>query len=234
MFHRIREHILERHNFYVEQVQRRILSQFPDIESEAEEYANNEYQRLASAPAREDVDLSDIAEYAHDRATEHYELLSDLKKQTLLGAIAGVYHQWDKELRDFVERELTHDVQDPEKHAWHDNMFELLTHFGWDVRSRPFFPKIDACRLVVNVYKHGNGPSLTQLGQRYPKYLRDPFAKPDEEASLRDDFLHHEWLEVSATDLNDFAAGFRSFWEEFPERLFLDPTRLVASGRDQP
>jgi hypothetical protein len=126
MYYRIREHILERHNFYVEQVQARILSQFPDIEGEAEEYANSEYGRLAAAPAREDIDLSDLAEYAHERAIEHYGLLSDLKKQTLLSSIAGMYHQWDKELRDFVERELTHDVQDPEKHAWQGNMFELL------------------------------------------------------------------------------------------------------------
>jgi hypothetical protein len=103
-------------------------------------------------------------------------------------------------------------------------MFELLRYFGWDVRSQLFFAKIDACRLVVNVYKHGNGSSLTKLAERYPKYLRDPFAKSDEEAPLRDDFLHHEWLEVSAADFNDFAAGFRRFWEEFPERLFLSAT----------
>jgi hypothetical protein len=95
MYYRIREHILERHNFYVEQVQARILSQFPDIEGEAEEYANSEYGRLAAAPAREDIDLSDLAEYAHERAIEHYGLLSDLKKQTLLSSIAGMYHQWD-------------------------------------------------------------------------------------------------------------------------------------------
>jgi len=46
--------------------------------------------------------LAVIAEEATDRAEYLYELLSDLQKQTFLGALAGLYHQWDKDLRHFV------------------------------------------------------------------------------------------------------------------------------------
>lgn len=40
---------------------------------------------------------------------------------------------------------------------------------------KSYFPKLDACRLVVNVYKHGKGTALNQLRSRYPEYLADPF-----------------------------------------------------------
>ena len=61
------------------------------------------------------------------------------------------------------------------ENAWRRNVLDLLNDFGWDCRSLPSFSKIDACRLVVNVYKHGKGPSLEDLAKRYPEYLDNGF-----------------------------------------------------------
>lgn len=115
MWHGIRRRLLQRHDFYVAEVRRRVIKQFSDVEGEAERFGGLEYERLSSEPSDELNDpydaLAVIAEEATDRAEYLYDLLSDLKKQTFLGALAGLYHQWDEDLCHFVERELRHNFE---------------------------------------------------------------------------------------------------------------------------
>lgn len=136
-----------------------------------------------------------VAETANEHGQNLYSLLHDLRKQMLLSALAGCYHQWDKELREFIEGELskTFKHDDAKRIAWNLNIgtiFDLIAQFGWNCRALPFFRHIDACRLVVNVHKHGKGSSLEQLAATYPEFLRNPVAEvaPD----LVSDFLDHE------------------------------------------
>jgi hypothetical protein len=217
-----RRHIIERHDFYVAQVKTRVLSHFVDIENEAECFAETEYQRLGSMGSGEHGDMCAVAEAAEARAQNFYALLSDLKKQTLLGALAGCYHQWDKELRGFLERELMHNFQanDVQKLAWSKNVTDVLKQFGWDIRERAFFLLIDACRLIVNVYKHGKGPSLDVLAKYYPIYLRNSLS--DGVWPGLSQHVDHEWLDLSEVQFDEIAAAMRQFWDGFPERLYLE------------
>ena len=111
------------------------------------------------------------------------------------------------------------------KVAWKDpitNVFDLLTEFGWTVRSEPFFALIDACCLIVNVYKHGKGRSLEELNRdylRYLRYLRDPFG-PGVPVFIKD-YLDHKLLTVSEGHFMEIADALRAFWVTFPERLYL-------------
>jgi hypothetical protein len=221
----MKPHILEKHDFYVTQIKERVLAQLKDLEGDADRYAKIQYQRLIEIPGDDNTDMADLAEMAHERAVSHYELLSDLKEQVILGALAGLYHQWEKELRDFIERELMDGVEAEQasKRAWCGSImdiFRLLTDFGWDVHGEPFFPKINACRLIVNVHKHGNGPSLDDLRSKYPDYLRDPFGKPLSDPFS--DYVNYDWLTISEQNFNEIACALRAFWVEFPERLYKD------------
>jgi hypothetical protein len=227
----VRQLILETHDFYIEQVKARVLGQFRDIGDEADRFANAEYGRLGSLPGDGTTGLDEIAEAALDRARDFYTLLSDLRKQMLLGALAGLYHQWDKDLRGFIERELRHDI---DRHLaeqfWSRNLgsvFDLLAEFGWDCRSAAFGPKIEACGLIVNVYKHGKGRSLDDLVVRFPEYLDDGFTAPP----MASGFVDHEWLSISEEQFEELAQALRLFWEAFPERLFLKPPNPVAEPR---
>jgi hypothetical protein len=65
--------------------------------------------------------------------------------------------------------------------------------------------------------KHGNGQSLRDLAERYPRYLGLPTA-PDRK---RVDGLEHEWLSVSSADFDAIAHVLRAFWVAFPERSYL-------------
>jgi hypothetical protein len=226
MWSETRRRIIDRHNFYAAQVVAKVLAQFRDIETEAKAYAERQYNELASVPAHEDVDGSELAELANDRGQQLYGLLHDLKQQMILGAAAGMFHQWDKDLRTFAERELTHNFarQDAEDVAWKQgggSMFELLEQFGWNCRAAWFYPKIHACRLVVNVYKHGKGASLTDLAKLYPEYVNNPYPMDAHEFTFAENLLRHEWLTVSVDHFDEFAGALRGFWQEFPERLFL-------------
>src|SRR5260370_29416195 len=164
------KHFQQRHGFYCEQGKTRIFSQFENIESEADAYMEKEYDRLGSFYDSDDG----ASEVARDSAESFYSLLLDLKKQTVLGALAGMYHQWEKDLRHFIEGQLRHDgvgVDDARKIAWKlkvDDVFDILADFGWNCRKQSFFSQIEACRLVVNVYKHGKGSSLDKLADTFP------------------------------------------------------------------
>lgn len=217
---------LKRHRFYAEQIRKRVLSQFSNIEEEAKSIAEAEYERLGSHPASEDDhgEMAAYAEQAWDTGTSLYMLLDDLRIQTWLGALAGMYHQWDKDLRDFLEDELAHAYKRAEvkEHVWGKadigKIYDLIEQFGWPVRQRPWFPTLDACRLVVNVYKHGKGASLEQLAKKYPDYLKPPY-----QGILPDGMFepNHEHLGITEEQFSGFDKAIENFWLEFPERLYL-------------
>jgi hypothetical protein len=235
MWHGNRRRYLERHDFYVEQIKERVFSQFRDIEEQAKAYGGAAYESLCSMPGDENTDLADLAESAHDQSVDFYMMLGDLKKQVLLGALAGLYHQWDKDLRDFLEHELRHDLtaEFAVKESWLPNIgeiFDTLKEFGWDCTTVPFYEKIDGCRLIVNAYKHGKGKSLNDLAARFPEYLPNPIQETSP-LFTGNEFLDPEWLDISETQFDELAAALRQFWEAFPERSYLESTVVESNSR---
>jgi hypothetical protein len=222
MWSPIRRRILDRHDAYVEAVQARVISQFRDIDVQAERHAEARWEALLRMPAREDVDMADLAEVAQDTGLEKYEMLSFLKREMLLGSLAGLYHIWDRSLRDFLEKEFRHwmDALRIEKYAWRSDfngVVDCLRQFGWDIAKESFFEDLDACRLIVNVYKHGKGPALKDLAARYPRFLRY-HDKP--EFSFLAQHVDQEDLELSEQQFCKIARSLRAFWIGFPERLY--------------
>jgi len=219
LYRGLRDNIIERHDFYVEQVKKRLFSAFQNIEEEAETYANETYDRMGRYASEYD-DPALYAEAAHDAAIDHMWMLGELHKQVILGALAGMYHQWDKELRDFITRELRYTTtEETERTIWKVNsneLFDLLKDFRWDCRTEVFYPALDASRLIVNVYKHGNGKALEDLARKYPAYLFG--YKPAVEGYTSR--LDHEMLTVSEDQFEELAVNVRLFWEAFPERNY--------------
>lgn len=212
-----RQSLIKRHQFYVEQARKRVLSQFDNMEEEADKAAE---EWLEQSSDRHDP--GDFYEAAHDVGIEFYQLLSDMRDQTRLSVIAGMYHEWDKQLRHWLVREILH---------WHrgetavakvwsadfGKIADLLESFGWKVRSTGYFKTLDACRLVVNVYKHGAGKSLDDLKQNYAEYLDDPLSGsglPGSGALL--DYTH---LKVSDDQFQAFSDAIVAFWRDVPESV---------------
>lgn len=209
-----RRNLLEKHEFYVEQAKRKILCQFDDIENEARQKEEEVYEQLGKSAYGKLMEQYDAGEIAYEHACEHYELLRNMKMQMRLAALAGMYHQWEKDLRDFLEKEIQcdHKWKGAESYCWGSmkKLDEVLKAYGIDIQKMPFYDKINAARLIVNVYKHGKGASFEELCKEYPRFVKPSFLNA----------YYPENLTVSLDDFESFAEAIKTFWQDFPERSF--------------
>ena len=145
-----------------------------------------------------------------------------------LAMTASVFHQFDKALREKMAREFSHwQPAAVDQLIWSvdfPKLVELLEWTGIDIKSKPFYEKIEACHLLVNVYKHGKGRSHTELAGKYPQYY--PNYAPG--TGRRTTLPRPEQLEVSEAQFTDIADAIRDFWLNIPE--FRNESHL----RDQP
>lgn len=231
MWNPFRASLIEQHNFYVREARSRLLSRFDNIEADAERAAEAWLEESGRWFNPDSDDPGSYYEAANDVGIQHYRMLSEMREQTRLSVVAGMYHQWDKQLRDWLVREIQH---------WHRGDYvrtkvwgvefmlivDLLESFGWPLRSADYFKSLDACRLVVNVYKHGEGPSLQDLKGRYPEYLHDPFGGDGGSLSnvaLRD----HTALRVSDHQFQGFDDAMSAFWRDVPENVLSSSISIV-------
>lgn len=219
-----RQSLIQGHLFYVEQARKRLLSQFNDIEGEADKAAESWLDENKHRFNLEYHDPSDFYEIAQDEGIEFYQLLCEMRDRTRLSVVAGMYHEWDKHLRKWLTDEIRH---------WHDGetvpgkiwavdfgkLADLMESLGWKVRGQAYFPKLDACRLVVNVYKHGKGNSFDELKEKYPEYLPDALSKISEAFSSLG-YLDYTHLVVSENQLQGFSDAIVAFWKDVPKDVF--------------
>lgn len=224
MWEPFRQSLIESHLFYIEEAKKRLLSQFDDIESEAD-IASEVWLKDNAKYFNPDVhDSGEFEEKAYDAGIQFYQLLSDMRDTTRLSVVAGMYHEWDKNLRQWIVGEIRH---------WHvgrnvytgvwkqdiARLFDLLESLGWKIRDKDYFSMLDACRLVVNVYKHGNGNSLSDLKAKYPEYLANRIDNIIGR-SLDLEFLDHTHLFVNDSNLQCFSHAIVDFWRDVPDNIF--------------
>ncbi|MCQ1856132.1 hypothetical protein [Neorhizobium galegae] len=215
-----RESLIEQLDFFKSQADTRLLSQFENLSEEAEKRAEDVLETMGKHFDPDRHDLSDFYDAANDASIHYYGLLDGMRDQAVLSVAAGLYHQFEIRLRDFLATEFQkyfHGDKLKQK-LWRQvsgNIFDLLEGCGWDIRSEPFFAPIDACRLVVNVYKHGEGPSLDELKKKYPQFLRSIWGEGELDIMLR--LVDHTHLTVKRDDVDRFHEGLRLFWLSAPE-----------------
>jgi hypothetical protein len=219
-----RQWLIKAHLFYVEEARKRLLTQFNNIEADADRAAEDWLERSGRHfdPDRHDPDA--FYEAATDVGNEFYELLSNMREQTRLSVVAGMFHEWDKQFRDWLVREIQHwhHGDSAKLKIWsadYGQIADLLESLGWNIRSTEFFATLDACRLVVNVYKHGEGKSLDELRSRFPEHLDDPFSGAG--GALSDTkYRDHTSLKVSDDQFQAFSDAIVAFWRAVPENIF--------------
>lgn len=231
MWRPFRENLIANHKFYVEQSKSRLLSQFGDVEGEADRYAQKWLDDHTHLFDPERHNPGDFEQQAYDESIAHYELLSEMRDTTRLSIIAAMFHEWDKQLRDWLARELLHvhtgSAVTPA--IWKANIsdiFDLLECLNWPVRSRTYFSSLDACRLVVNVYKHGLGNSFDELKASHPQFLKNVLGDAAEK-KWAIEYADHTDLIVSDQHLEEFSTAIVDFWENVPENTFASAIKSV-------
>jgi len=230
---RERDILVEQHDFYVKEAKSRLLSQFSDIEAEADVKAEETLERLAPTFNPDKHDEADFYELAQDKAISHWMALDQLRSSVGLAVAAGMFHQFDKTLRDKVVRELSHCLEREfvEKVVWstdHPMLIELLQWLGIALKEKSFSKQIDVLRLVINVYKHGDGGSHKKLSKQHPKFYEGSavFA----EFNIPPDF---DKLTLSVEDINRFAAAIKEFWHALPHRLYENDMKQPPTWLDK-
>lgn len=221
-----RQHLIAEHCFYVEQAQKRLLSQFDNIHDEAEQAEREFLDGISLHFDPERHDPADFYEAAHDRSIEFYQLLSDMRDRTRLGVIAGMYHEWDKKLREWMVNEVQNwcPSRNVSKALWQQDivkLFDWLAEFGWNVKtSLNSYGRLNEMRLVVNVFKHGDGTSFDELKQAHPDYLLHPLAEKAGDM-ICSDWLDHSYMTVTDQHVEAFSEAILAFWRAVPDNLFL-------------
>lgn len=221
-----REQLIERHEFYVQQAKARLLEQFTDaaISEEADRVSDESWEARGQSFNPDYDDPADGAEDAFQDGVWRYQLLNELRDSVRMNIVAGFFHGWEKAFRQWLVDEVRHwhngeNLRDQIWRASFDDLCELLESFGWPLKPAPWFVSLDACRLVVNVHKHGDGSSLKALKNRYPKFLVHPLTGIMAEDSKFLDQRNHQHLQVNDDDLDAFAGAVTSFWRCIPESV---------------
>lgn len=210
------------HRFYVEEAKKRLLSQFENISVEADQAEQSHWDASGQFFDPECHDEGSLAEAARDHGIVFYQLLTEMHGRTRLSVVAGMYHHWDKRLRRFLVREMRWPGLVPGEHTrralWKIDSAKLeafLLALGIDVRAFPRFKRLDAMRLVVNVFKHGEGKALDNLRQLYPEFV--PLTGPHV-PNVPDDTA----MVVTDAHVEEFADAIEAFWRALPTELVFD------------
>ena len=211
----LQERILARHDFFMEQVKSRVFENFSNLQADADAAANEAWQKFMSRPSDGESDPGDFAEGAIEAGIDFYEYGMEMKRQITLSCLATLYHQWDKEVRSHLEREIQRWGYRTAKEGqlWKAPVSDILGFLekqGWGISNRKWYDLLDACRLIVNVYKHGKGSSFDELKKKFPQYLKSdvPVLDPD-----------YASLEITEQEFGELGGAVRQFWEEYPRSL---------------
>ena len=82
-----------------------------------------------------------------------------MQERTRLGVNAGMYHEWDKKLRDWLRHRVRVTGSETVRKALEDrvpSILDLLVAFGFDPKTVASYQRLDAMRLW-SIVKHGDG-----------------------------------------------------------------------------
>lgn len=221
-----RQYYIDLHNFYLDQAHKRIISNFEQLDDEFEVIAQENYDNLLEN-LDDTFNQEDLLEAISDHTQDQLMMLQDMREQVLLSIIANMFHNFDKNLRSWLEKESKFWAGPiVRKKIWEidiGKIYDFFESLGWPLRKELFFKDLDACRLVVNVYKHGKGVALNDLRQKYPEYFFD-FSLTNFYIS---DWYDHSSVSIDIVHLEKFSQAILLFWERIP-RIFRDSEELKA------
>lgn len=217
-----KQSIINGHVFYIKQTKNLLIKQFDELNRpERQIQVINEW--LSDNQHRFNPDYHDSSDF-YDEAFEQLLALTELGEQIRLSIAAGMYHAWEKQLKNWMIKELRHwhsgeKVVDAFQKNDFSQLIDLFESLGWSVKDNAYCHKINECRLVANVYKHGDGTAFNELKKNYPEYLSSAYNSNSPNDRLFY-YIDHESLRVSNDQLDVFSNAIISFWENVPENIY--------------
>lgn len=208
----------------VEDYYNKTKHQFDNIDKEADEYAKSFLNNYA---ANEYSDPADIADKAHDLASEFYENLSLMKSNHLLMTISMLYHIWEQQLIKFTIEEIEHYLNLNKNSLSYAEVQKIFESHGIIINDTKSWVKIRELKFLTNTIKHGDGDSTDKLRRIRPDFFeKDIFENTDTLEFYKVVLLHPFSLQVDENNLSDYIKATKNFWDEMPERAYSDTNSI--------
>lgn len=208
-------YIVESHKFYLKQAKSRLLGQLHDIQDAAKAGADD---WLA------DNEVVERGEWEHSLPKLFTNILVNLLIETRLSIAASIYHRWEKDLKKkiigtgIVSHETIRGRQEVRdiNRLNHKGLLDVLSELGCEIRNTDIGRKLDECRLVVNLYKHGAGSAFDEIRNTHPKHLAshgEASGSGGGGAATPEDIL------ISDEDLDAFSEAIIGFWKKWSDQV---------------
>lgn len=153
---------------------RRVLPGFANLEEEANEVEEEEFQRLQRRHYSEDPDVASLAELAQDRALTHYLGARDILQGIINLFAVGLWHLVEQQLAFLQRRRFYQGALVDSDNPNFAQVVKRLLEFDIDVKQFASFGQIEELQLLANCIKHGDGRSCAELRTRRPSLFELP------------------------------------------------------------
>ena len=201
---------------------------FANAEKEAEEYGENLWENAMSVPCSgddyDDNASAEIAEICQDASVEKYEILSLMRYRNRGMWLSCMCQVWEQQLLVFLKQEKKRNGLIFKKATDFEAVKECFKFYNYDLEKMKCWEEIRELRLLVNVLKHGEGPSADRLRKTRPDYFsyeNEPGFLKFEMDTLKfhESTLLEETLKICDEHFEAYYTALISFWDELPESM---------------
>lgn len=210
---------------YCSWVEERLFLSFGTWEEEQQRAGDAYLERASQNFDPEFHDPGDFYEAAYEHSVEHCLKLAEVNSYMTGMAISGLYHLWEKQVLNHLEREIIRYVDKYQSPTKWEGICDVFKIFSVDMYSMPFSACLEELRLVTNVVKHGVGDSLQWLIASESSILGEAYASNEQPLTggsysmlgapiypQVDHFLKYKKAVLLFWDYE--------FWREYGERLY--------------
>ncbi|MGB4018095.1 MAG: hypothetical protein WBK78_01195, partial [Syntrophomonadaceae bacterium] len=151
-----------------------------------------------------------------------------------LMTMSMLYHIWEQQLMRFTLREMRHYFDFDKGGLSYSEVQTIFELHGVSITDTKAWKKVRELKLLVNTIKHGAGESSERLKKLRPDYFDRDVISGRDTLALSDSVLLDEYsLQVKESDLFDYLAATKNFWDEMPERAFSDANKIIEALKDK-
>ncbi|WP_318615297.1 hypothetical protein [Sporosarcina sp. YIM B06819] len=233
LYQELRVRFQKPYDYYLDVYLNKISLVFNNLEEEADNIAQNHYEKLGHYFDPDRHDVADFADSAFEKGLEYYEAVSLVKYNNQLMWISTIYQFWEQQVRKFLFDEIKHsEITLFTKNGREiefsrfctrgiNDIKEQFLSFGQNLEQMLCWETLDELRLLANVIKHGEGGSAIELEELRPDFFISEVTD-NNLMRVHRTVLNERVLNVKDTDFIKYKEALQSFWRELPERLYCE------------
>lgn len=182
-----------------------------DLEKQANNASEQEYNRLIEIYSSENDDISALLDKSQEVGLEKYLLLKVMRYRNLANWICNVIEIWEQQLY-LLYNEIQ---QDDKKFDKFNILISALKKIGIVIENMTEYQNLQKKRLLVNVIKHSEGRSEEELRKKCPKYFNNSTGLFENMDNLKiyKTSLGEDALNINEEDFNETCSQIIKFWK---------------------